>query len=207
MPKSVTMVLSLTIITSVCGLALGALNAATASRIEEQILINKQLPAAEKVLNKASNDLLADRRTLKVGEDRRDWHTVFAGKIQGEAQPYGVAFESVSDKGFGGDIGIMVGFDVATGDLLGIAVTTLHETPGVGARAATDNAFSSQFRGLSSSTDFRVKQDGGQIDALTGATVTSRAVCDAVKSAVTLYSERADELRQLESSSDQGGDQ
>lgn len=211
MPKTVSMVISLTAITCVCGAALGALNHITAERIVEQILINKQLPAASRVLDGSSNDLLAERQTLEVGENRKNWPVVFPAKRDGESAPFGVAFAAISEKGFGGDIGVMVGFDTETGNLLGIAIATHSETPGIGARAATDDGFVAQFAGASTETAFRVKADGGQIDALTGATVTTRAVCDAVNNAVSIYSEHSEAIGQLDwgtaGSSGQGGEQ
>ncbi len=197
MRNLLSIIISLTVITSVCGLALGALYEGTRERIEEQILINKQLPAAKKVLAEASNDLLAERQTLKVSEQRKTWRVIFPGKRQGKQTPYGLAFESISKKGYGGKIGVMVGLDVASGDLIGIAITTHSETPGIGARAATDDAFAKQFQGVSPETNLRVKQDGGQIDALTGATATSRAVCDAVQGALSFYNDHSEEIGRL----------
>ena len=57
-----------------------------------------------------------------------------------------VAFES-SGKGFGGDIGIMVGVNTADDRIIGVGVTTHSETPGVGAKAKTDPVFCSSIQG------------------------------------------------------------
>ena len=67
----------------------------------------------------------------------------------------------------------MIGFDTKTDDLIGIGITTMSETPGVGTRAKED-AFLKQFKGMKKDTVFKVKADGGQVDAVSGATVTSR---------------------------------
>ena len=203
MGKMLSIVASLTIITSVCGLALGALNSLTAERIQLQILENKQLPAAQEVLQEADNDLLADHQTMEL--DDGEQLAVFYAKKQGETAPYGVAFQRTSERGFGGALSLLVGFDLDSGNLLGMALTTHEETPGVGARAAEVSPFTEQFRDLSQETEFQVKQDAGPIDALTGATVTSRAVCDAVGQAVQFYQENEQQLRQLGGAA--GGDQ
>ena len=204
MPKVVSMVVSLTAITTVCGLALGAFNAVTAPVIEEQLLRNKQVPAAAKVLPEARNDLLADRVTLEPGGEADAGRILFpARKAAGQA-PYGVAFESTGN-GYGGALGVVVGFDLEQGALAGVAVSSHSETPGVGDRTVTQPAFAKQFAGMPFGASFRVRQDGGEIDALSGATVTSRAVCEAVAAAVAYYQEHEAEIRRLVGSSEQGG--
>jgi electron transport complex protein RnfG len=105
-------IVSLTTITTVCGLALGAIYEGTKERIEEQVLINKQIPAVEKILTDAKNALLPDRRTLEVGQNKKAWRILFPGRREKGGEPYAVAFES-SAAGYGGDIGVMVGFDLA----------------------------------------------------------------------------------------------
>jgi len=66
-------------------------------------------------------------------------------------------------------------------------VTTHQETPGVGARVTTDENFSAQFTGLSIKDPFKVKADGGKVDALSGATVSSRGVCGALTAISEVY--------------------
>jgi electron transport complex protein RnfG len=66
-------------------------------------------------------------------------------------------------------------------------VTTHQETPGVGARAKTDKGFQAQFEGMEFTGAFKVKPDGGQVDALSGATITSRGVSSALTQAVQIY--------------------
>ena len=93
----------------------------------------------------------------------------------------------------------MVGVNIVDDTLVGVGVTTHAETPGVGARAKTDPAFAAQFKGMPFEGEFKVKPDGGQVDALSGATITSRAVSSAVTDAVEIYgrlkSQLADQLK------------
>jgi electron transport complex protein RnfG len=89
--------------------------------------------------------------------------------------------------GYGGEVGLMVGIDVKEDKLVGVGVTTHAETPGMGARAQTDPSFVAQFEDLSLEDPFKVTQDGGNINALSGATLTSRAVSSAATEASTIY--------------------
>lgn len=82
-------------------------------------------------------------------------------------------------KGYGGEISILVGInkDFTVKKITIIANT---ETPGLGTKIK-ENFFTDQFAGLSSK-DISLTRDGGKIDAITSATISSRAVTDAVKS-------------------------
>ncbi len=77
----------------------------------------------------------------------------------------------------------MVGINVKDDKLIGVGVTTHSETPGMGARAKTDLGFVAQFKGLTLGKPFKVTADGGSINALSGATITSRAVSAATTDA------------------------
>jgi electron transport complex protein RnfG len=66
-------------------------------------------------------------------------------------------------------------------------VTTHSETPGLGATAKDDPGFVSQFKGMPIQETFKVTNDGGKVNALSGATITSRAVCSAASNAGMIY--------------------
>ena len=91
----------------------------------------------------------------------------------------------VTANGFGGAIDMMVGIDKA-GKVIGISIISHAETPSLGAVAAENNAageaFRSQFAGLSGT--LAVGKDGGTVDAISGATITSRAVVNGVNAAL-----------------------
>ncbi|MFH1980204.1 MAG: FMN-binding protein, partial [Pseudomonadota bacterium] len=97
-----------------------------------------------------------------------------------------VVFESFG-KGFGGDIGLMMGVNIEDDAIIGIGVTTHSETPGLGSRAKDDPKFTVQFKGLSMTAPIKVTNDGGKVNALSGATITSRAVCAAATEAGQIY--------------------
>lgn len=177
------MIVVLSVICGVCGFLLAMVKAQTEERIEEQVLLNVKGPAVNKVLAGSTNDLIKDRKKITLGEEEM---VVFVGKKDNE--PWGVAYE-MSAGGFGGDIGVIVGFDLNTNTLAGIGVTTHKETPGVGSKVKDDNAYADNFKGKSIKDNFKIKSDGGVIDAITGATISSRGVCTAVRNGVGLFEE------------------
>jgi electron transport complex protein RnfG len=174
------MILVLTAIATVCGFLLAAVKDFTAVRIEEQILVNVKGPAVLRVLDTSSNDLIGDRREITI--DGRKY-VVFVGKKDGK--PWAVAFES-KGPGFGGDIGVMVGFNLEKDVLTGIGILTHQETPGLGARV-TEPSFTDRFKDKPLTAVFKVKKDNGEIDALSGATNSSKGVCTAVENTIKLY--------------------
>ncbi len=88
-------------------------------------------------------------------------------------------------KGYGGDISVMTGVDL-DGKVTGVNILSHSETAGLGAKAATEK-FRNQFSGLISGiTVSKDKAGGNSIDAITGATITSRAVTQAVNAAIEL---------------------
>lgn len=101
-----------------------------------------------------------------------------------------VAVETSSNQGFGGKIELIMGI-LMDGTVTGYKITQQNETPGLGSKVTEPN-FSRQFVGLNThSDDFSLTKDGGEIDAVTGATISSRAVVDAVKKAVEAYNKFA----------------
>ena len=103
-----------------------------------------------------------------------------------DGKTVGYAVESFTSKGFSGRINVMVGFDM-DGNIVGTSVISHSETPGLGAKM-TDPAFSSQFVGKNpASYRLAVTKDGGDVDAITASTITSRAYCDAVDRAYRVF--------------------
>ena len=95
----------------------------------------------------------------------------------------GYAIEVVPS-GFDGEITMIVGFDTES-KITGISVISHTETAGLGAVAAANNTAGNAFRGqfIGMSGELAVDKDGGEVDALTGATITSRAIVDGVNAA------------------------
>ena len=181
MREMIQMVIVLTILSCVSGGLLAALKDNTKEKIEYQQLVFVKGPAIRTILDGASNDPIVDRFKLKDGDIE---HSFFVGIFNGKAET--VTFESAG-KGFGGDIGVMIGVNLADDTIKGLGVTTHQETPGIGSLAKTDPAFAAQFKGMPFKDQFTVKTDGGQVDSISGATVTSRGVAFAITDAVQIY--------------------
>ncbi|MFZ7112146.1 MAG: RnfABCDGE type electron transport complex subunit G [Desulfatiglandales bacterium] len=162
------------IFSAVSGGGLAALRGATKDRIESQQLKFVKGPTLQKILAGSSNVPIDDR--FKITDGKTEW-VFFVGEFDGKRNT--VAFESFG-KGFGGDIGVLVAVNIENDEIVGVGVTTHSETPGLGARIKTEEGFIAQFKGLSIKEPFKVKADGGQMDAISGATVSSRGVCGAI---------------------------
>ena len=136
----------------------------------------------------ANNAAAADeaRGQVLTGADAFEECTLSDGtvyyKATSGAQVIGYVF-TTAGKGYGGDVEVMTGVDTE-GKVTGISILTINETPGLGMNAKKDS-FRDQFTGRSG--QLAVQKDGGEIVALTSATVTSRAVTAAVSKALSLY--------------------
>ena len=181
MREIIKMIVVLTVLSAFSGGLLAAVRGGTKEKIEYQQLVFVKGPAIRGILEGCSNDPIVDRFKIKDGDIERSF---FVGVFDGKADT--VTFESFG-KGFGGDIGLMVGVNINDDKIIGIGVTTHSETPGIGSKAKTDPKFSNQFKGLSAVEPCKVKPDGGEIDAMSGATVTSKGVCGGVTEAGNIY--------------------
>ena len=97
----------------------------------------------------------------------------------------GYVVEVNSPNGFGGALDMMTGIS-NDGAITGIAIISHSETSGLGSKA-TDPEWQAQFAGITDTVT--VTKDGGQINAITGSTITSRAVCDGVNMARSVVEE------------------
>ena len=157
MNDMVKMVVVLTVLSSVAGGVLAAVNKGTASQIEAQQLTFVKGPAIMSILEGSTNNPIEDRFKIVNGDAETSF---FVGEIDGKANT--IAFEAFG-KGFGGDIGVMVGVNIDTDKLVGAAVTVHTETPGLGANAKDKPDLTSQFKGLSVTDSVIVTKDGGKI--------------------------------------------
>ena len=104
----------------------------------------------------------------------------------------GYAFETMA-VGFGGPLEMIVGV-TADGVIYNTAVLSHAETPGLGAKCTSDARFMDQWRGFDPSVKkLSVKKDGGDVDAITASTITSRAYTQAVENALKTFASLNDE--------------
>lgn len=168
------MALCLGSITLVCSLLLGGVYVITAE------------PIADAAHGKTQKAIAAvspffESVTEGVAQNGSTFYTTYDS--EGNVAAYVV---NASSTGFGGVLNIMVGFR-PDGTIYDTAVLSHSETPGLGAKC-TDPAFKDQFRDFNPAVKtLQVKKDGGDVDAITASTITSRAVCKAVENAVATF--------------------
>ena len=118
--------------------------------------------------------------TIEVGGKEYSYYVVSKDGV-----PVGYAINT-SSVGYGGPVALMVGM-TADRVVYNTTVLSQSETPGLGAKC-TEPEFADQFRNFNpSEKKLSVKKDGGDIDAITASTITSRAYVSAVEAAVTVY--------------------
>ncbi|MDL2316074.1 FMN-binding protein [Desulfovibrio sp. OttesenSCG-928-A18] len=175
MREILSMIIVLSAICSASGFALSYLKQTSAPLIEAQVLTYVQGPAIASVYPAAENDPVAERQPFNTPDGRRVM--VFPYKQGGKL--LGVALENKAG-GFGGDVNVMVGFNLGNDSLLGIGITEMKETPGLGTKVA-EPKFTKQFIGASAAVELSAR--GGKVDSVSGATISSAAVIGAVKAA------------------------
>ena len=152
-------------------------------------LTKEPIDAAAKAKNEAAIMEVLPAGAVTIEEER----TV---DFDGASYTYNLAYDqqgntvgcavNVSPVGFGGPIVIKVGFD-ANGVICNTKVLSQAETPGLGAKCV-EPAFSEQFKGWNpSAKKLAVKKDGGDVDAITASTITSRAYADGLALAVNVF--------------------
>ena len=188
MRDMIKMVIVLTILSCFSGGVLAYLSNSTKERIENQVLEFVKGPAVRTIFEGAENNPINDRFILKDGDVER---TVFVAYYEGK--PGAVALETFG-KGYGGDVGLMVGINLKDDKVMGVGVTTHAETPGMGAKAKSDPKFVAQFKDQPIDQPIKITSDGGSINAISGATITSRAVSTAATEAGELYTKMKDQI-------------
>lgn len=131
---------------------------------------------------------VAENDTIKQTIKGKEAVFVIHKTVDSNKQDLGVAVESTTG-GFGGDLKVLVGFD-KDGNILGYTILQHAETPGLGAKA--DKWFQKYGKGSiigknPNKDNLTVKKDGGDIDAITASTITSRAFLLAVTQAYNAY--------------------
>ena len=111
----------------------------------------------------------------------------------------GVAVNTYTNRGYSGRITAMVGF-YPDGRIFDVVHLMHRETPGLGDKIEKGKSdWSDQFKGMNPETDLvKVTKDNGQIDAITAATITSRAYCDAIQRAYDTFKENINQINQME---------
>ncbi len=148
---------------------------------------------------KAAKTNKAVSAVLPLFDDAQKGETALRDEASGEEKPYvyykavkddelvGYAIES-SVSGFGGELKVLVGF-TPDGKIFDTDVLVNNETPGLGAKCAeSESVFRRQWKGFDPKVKMlSVKKEGGDIDAITASTITSKAYTQAVYNAVQVF--------------------
>ena len=165
------MVLVLGLVCLACSAVLGGAYVITKAPIEAAAAAKTQAAVAQ---------VLPHFETLEYNADNH-YYTAKDGEAV-----VGYAIESTV-VGFGGPLSLMVGVTV-DGVVYNTSVLSHSETPGLGAKCSTDAKFMDQWRGFDPAVKkLSVKKDGGDVDAITASTITSRAYTLAVENALKVF--------------------
>ena len=180
------MVLVLTGVAVIMGGILAYVNHLTEGPIAQQK--EKTLADGIKTVMVCDDLVVTKTDTLRRNDAKGKEQTYIIYQIQdAQNQNLGAAVESTTG-GFGGDLKVLVGFNTE-GKILGYTLLEHAETPGLGAKA--DKWFQRGEKGDIIGKDpkepLTVSKDGGQVDAITASTITSRAFLLAVNNAYNAY--------------------
>ena len=186
------MLLTLFIITAIAGTSLGFVYKMTEAPIAAA-KAKKQQEAIKMVVPPFTNN--PAEGVLEVTSPEGLPVRLFPAKKDGKL--VGVAVETMSNKGFSGNISIMVGFK-PDGTIVNYQVLDQKETPGLGTKMVTwfktDKGNQSVIGKNPGSDNLTVSKDGGSVDAITAATISSRAFLDAVKIGYDSFMKNKDKL-------------
>ena len=182
------MVLVLFLVTLVSSAAVGVVNSLTSGLIEK-VKIEKQVQAIRAVVPAFDNDPMTEKQIVKADGGELEFYPAKAN-----GQLVGTAIKTFTNNGFGGLIELMVGF-TPDGSIYNYSVLSHKETPGLGSKMDvwfTPNGKGNITGKTPGTQGLKVSKDGGDVDAITAATISSRAFLDAVNRAAAGLAGNAD---------------
>ena len=170
--KAIVIGLKLLLISALIAAIIAFVYAVTLEQYEKNVAEQKRL---------AMQAIFASETLTYVEEmpDGATSYTVYTVSENGAVVGYCV---QLAASGFGGDVSLMVGYR-ADGSILGVQIVSHSETPGLGAKVE-EEAHLSQYNGKSG--ELALDKDGGDVDAISGATISSRAVLEGVNEATKI---------------------
>ncbi|MEA1979986.1 MAG: FMN-binding protein [candidate division Zixibacteria bacterium] len=178
----------------ICGISATILTVARqnlALKIEQQSDFYVRGPALERLFSKPASELLSNKISISAGDNS---YPVFY--LMDEGKITGLAIEASGTGGYGGNIVIMIGVDIQTNQIVGMEIIQHSETPGVGSKVEK-SSFRKQWKGLIINESMKLTSQGGQIDAISGATYSSKAVVNGTNQIVGLVNDHRDEIMSL----------
>ncbi len=202
MSEIIKLAVVLTLICAVSASSLQFVRDNLEARIDMQSDLNVRGPALKNLFEKPSEKaeesaeeaekairkLLANKIEYSKGDHK--YPIFFSTK---GADVTGLAIEAPGKGGYSDDIDVMIGVDVQTNKIIGMEIIDHSETPGVGSQVEK-STFRKQWKGLPVADGIKLKADGGTIDAISGATYSSKAVVNGTKQVLDLIKDNQKEI-------------
>ncbi len=188
MSEITRMVLVLSLIAGVCSAALTSANYLLDPYVNKQTDYFVRGPALERLFGSPAEEVLGNKVVIT---DEFGEVPVFFVKENDEVSR--LAVEAIGRGGYGGDLVIMIGIDLVNDRLTGMETVSHSETPGLGARIE-EPGFRRQWQGLPLNQPVAITADGGTIDAISGASTTSRAAANGTNVVLDFVRDNKDEI-------------
>ncbi|HKJ66122.1 MAG TPA: RnfABCDGE type electron transport complex subunit G [Desulfopila sp.] len=188
MSEIVRMVVVLSLIAGICSAVLTMANQGLAPQIEKQTDLYVRGPALERLFGKPAREVLNNKVVIDAGDTEIPVFYLKDGENVST-----LAIEATGKGGYGGDLKLMIGIDLVSGRQTGLEVVSHSETPGLGARIE-EPGFRRQWQGLPSEGKVALTGNGGEIDAISGATTTSRAAVGGTNEALLFLQNHKEEI-------------
>lgn len=182
----------------VCAIILSISHELTRHRISENIEMEKLQVITAVMTSDFDNDIYHDVKVIRYTDDSGNDLTTNAYRARKSDNPVGVVFMPIPATGYNGSIQLAIGI-LEDGSIFAAHVLSHKETEGLGGNIHQDktdwlNNFAQQSFDATAMEQWTVKDDSGEFDQLSGATITSRGVINAVKNSLELYMTEQDTL-------------
>ncbi len=181
----------ISVIAILCAMVLSFSHEQTRDRIAENIELKKLQIITAVMTPDFDNDIYNDVKTISYTDDSGIELTTNAYRARKTGDPVGVVFMPIPATGYVGSIQLSIGI-LVDGSIFAVRVLSHRETEGLGGNIHQDktdwlNNFAQQSLDVSAMDQWAVKDESGKFDQLSGATITSRGVINAVKNSLKLY--------------------
>ncbi len=182
------------VLSLICGVSAATLQVV---RVNLEPVIEKQNdyyvrgPALERLFDQPASNLLSNKIVFEVGEEQYPiFYTIKEGKLTG------MAIEAIGKGGYGGDLSLMIGADLEKDVLLGMELIKHSETPGIGSKIEKES-FREQWEKHTVAEQIKLKDDGGKIQSISGATYSMKAVMNASQRIYDLIQANRDKIEEM----------
>jgi electron transport complex protein RnfG len=193
MREIIRMIVVLTVISTVSGVALSGLNAMTADIIKTTKLEQSYKPAIETLITGYDNDPIKEFIEIPAGKDEKGrelFKQIFPAKKGGKL--YAIGLADTAAGGYGGPITIVMAIDITNDSIMGVKVVDHKETKGMGTNL--EAPFLGRFAGKTKADDVKLKAMGGPIDGMSGATFSSTTISKAAQSGIQYYADNKESI-------------